>query len=37
VQLSKHLPAQKLQRAFAWFVILLGLFLLVDNLIKLYK
>jgi hypothetical protein len=36
-RLSKRLPAQKLQRAFAWFVILLALVLLVDNFIKLYR
>lgn len=36
-RLSKRLPAQKLQRAFAWFVILLALVLLADNFIKLYR
>jgi uncharacterized membrane protein YfcA len=33
-QLSKRLPAQKLQKAFAWFVIALAVFLLADNLTK---
>jgi uncharacterized protein len=36
-QLSKRLPAQKLQKAFAWFVIVLAIFLLVDNLTKFLK
>jgi uncharacterized protein len=36
-QLSKRLPAQKLQKAFAWFVIALAIFLLVDNLTKFLK
>ena len=36
-QLSKHLPAQKLQKAFAWFVIALAVFLLADNLTKFLK
>lgn len=35
--LSKRLPAQKLQQAFAWFIILLAIFLLADNLFKLYR
>lgn len=35
-RLAKHLPAKKLQTAFAWFVILLAIFLLVDNFNKLY-
>jgi uncharacterized protein len=34
-RLAKILPAQKLQRAFAWFVIFLAVFLLVDNFSKL--
>jgi uncharacterized membrane protein YfcA len=29
---NKHLPAGKLQKVFAWFVILLAFFLLYDNL-----
>jgi uncharacterized membrane protein YfcA len=33
-QLSKRIPAQKLQKVFAWFVIVLAIFLLVDNLSK---
>jgi uncharacterized membrane protein YfcA len=32
-RLNKHLPAGKLQKAFAWFVIVLALFLLYDNLL----
>ena len=35
-RLAKFLPAKKLQKAFAWFVILLAIFLLVDNLKRLY-
>lgn len=35
-RLAKFLPAKKLQTTFAWFVILLAIFLLVDNLKKLY-
>ena len=35
-RLAKHLPAKKLQTVFAWFVILLAVFLLVDNFNKLY-
>ena len=31
-RLNKRLPAEKLQKAFAWFVIVLALFLLYDNL-----
>ena len=31
-RLNKRLPAEKLQKAFAWFVIMLALFLLYDNL-----
>jgi uncharacterized membrane protein YfcA len=31
-RLNKHLPAGKLQKVFAWFVILLAFFLLYDNL-----
>jgi uncharacterized membrane protein YfcA len=31
-RLNKHLPAEKLQKVFAWFVILLAIFLLYDNL-----
>jgi uncharacterized membrane protein YfcA len=31
-QLSKRLPAQKLKKAYAWFVIDLAIFLLADNL-----
>ena len=31
-RLNKHLPAEKLQKVFAWFVILLAFFLLYDNL-----
>ena len=34
--LVKYLPAIKLQTVFAWFVILLAVFLLVDNFNKLY-
>ncbi|MEI7845849.1 MAG: sulfite exporter TauE/SafE family protein [Chloroflexota bacterium] len=36
-QLSKRMPAQKLQKAFAWFVIVLAVFLLADNLTKFLK
>lgn len=36
-QLSQHLPAQKLQKVFAWFVIVLAVFLLADNLTKFLK
>ena len=35
-RLAKYLPAKKLQSAFAWFVILLAIFLLADNFNKLY-
>lgn len=35
-RLVKYLPAKKLQTVFAWFVILLAIFLLVDNFNKLY-
>lgn len=35
-RLAKFLPAKKLQTAFAWFVILLAIFLLVDNLKRIY-
>ena len=35
-RLAKYLPAKKLQTVFAWFVILLAVFLLVDNFNKLY-
>lgn len=35
-RLAKFLPAKKLQTTFVWFVILLAIFLLVDNLKKLY-
>ena len=35
-RLAKYLPAKKLQSAFAWFVILLAIFLLADNVNKLY-
>ncbi|MFN2150184.1 MAG: TSUP family transporter, partial [Anaerolineales bacterium] len=31
-KLNKRLPAVKLQKVFAWFVILLAVFLLYDNL-----
>lgn len=34
-RLARHLPAKKLQTAFAWFVILLAIFLLADNFSKL--
>lgn len=34
-RLAARLPAQKLQRAFAWFVVALAVFLLVDNLARL--
>jgi uncharacterized membrane protein YfcA len=36
-QLSKRMPAQKLQKTFAWFVIVLAVFLLADNLTKFLK
>lgn len=35
-RLARFLPAKKLQTVFAWFVILLAIFLLVDNFNKLY-
>ena len=35
-KLNKRLPAQKLQRAFAWFVIALAFFLIFDNLPQLF-
>ena len=35
-RLTKRLPAGRLQKAFAWFVMALGLFLLYDNLPKVF-
>lgn len=33
-RLNKHLPAEKVQKLFAWFVMVLAIFLLVDNFHK---
>ena len=35
-KLSAHMPSSKLQKAFAWFVIVLAFFLLYDNLPKIF-
>lgn len=35
-RLARRMPSSKLQKAFAWFVIVLALFLLYDNLPKVF-